>query len=1368
MDSTQESQENVHNGMKNSSANDAQSADGAAQDFDADQGHPATDASGLTYASGGNRPEELPWVTPRPRRANQAPKGADQVPDVPPLSLTTNKQVFRDPFGLSGAPAYLNPVWCKRFPAARTKQSARRGTAVEDGTPPGPTTGEQVTSSKPSSGSSSDRSRGRLWQKGCVLATRAAKVASKAKKLKFKADRKTSERAAKNQGDDSTSSESSDGSDSDAAKAADAAPSSTQGNQKTTISLSATGRFNGRVHATPTDGSCGPAALLEALTHLAHTQGYHFNIPVDAYDMRRVLVADIGENLDCVPGSNPGSITLGQEIEAEYFPGDSLLEERQGVFAPDLDEEYYTMLENAQDYLTVMAMNRTHMDEFMIATFARMWNVRVAVIRAHKKGMTTEHTQFVPPGELLPAERTIFLCRSGHHFEWAHANATPCQDPRCHSRNKRMSASHKPVCVPPAQGQPQPGEQTKKGEEPTKKQPVKAAVPAGARPSHGNESDLDALLLQLIEEYPGIDPERAEAALKLTKTPGGRYNLYAASAVLRGREGAPIVLESSSPSRSAISGEQSEQDTASSVYFTDGTYNTCTDQEGCGEDDKRKRRHTETSSEDDDAAAGMRAAAFADPAQARFQRQLQERVSAGDRTSGGCGHDHRVEETCAKRHERCPEADFHLQRCREIRQANLRQDAEKAEAEEHRAIRMAAQVISVAAGKPLTEAFEALQRHIITRGDLPMAAQCACEELMAGPRQARPAARVNDVPDNDGVSLTEKQLGKGACTPTVKALAKRSRADSAESPPHPKRLFDKVFNTQIQNTGGNLTAAQRLATAVRRADDSFWRQALDKRFTNNAATREGREGDTPESAALLGPHTLRMATTRAAARPVSDDALRAAASHASPGVRIAEQMRRKREQAASAPQGQGTVVVVSSNGNKLPTWKPGAEVDGRGFNWRTKQKMIQAWEQYQLSEGLHAPKSFKSMIDAELVPLICAECNLEEGDWEVLDDVILLSAIEDRLRPHDSMDFTVQLKRIEFSNDAAAGTLTQRYRLFAEAFLAKVSEAKAAGCKLQEQVIKIAFTRAVSTCAILQGWLEQEKWVNASETHRRITNHLKMVDAYEALAGMGNGKSAQQSNATRIQHQGVRAQQPQQQMQQQQQQQQHMSTQQQQSRYVARQQQQQQQFHQHVSSAVNVALAAYQQAGLHQQAAEPAASVNAMSTQTQMSLPPFPGLDGRGLSWHVCSPLLECRCSPCTAKFCQACGVHGHTVENCRKRLFKNPGANLSGYWSEQQIGRGPLRAPIPVPATPTYMQVPAPGAANFAPATQQPQAFPTPYQMNGGGATRPTGVQHTAQQQAGAANVNNTAQRSSANRVTFNDQQQPSADDAARGGQQQ
>jgi hypothetical protein len=482
-------------------------------------------------------------------------------------------------------------------------------------------------------------------------------------------------------------------------------------------------------------------------------------------------------------------------------------------------------------------------------------------------------------------------------------------------------------------------------------------------------------------------------------------------------------------------------------------------------------------------------------------------------------------------------------------------------------------------------------------------------------------------------------------------------------------------------------------------------------------------------------------------------------------------MRLKREQQAMATQqGQGTIVVVNSTGNKLPTWRPGTEAEGKGFNWRTKQKMVHAWESYQLSEGLHAPKTFKSMIDPDLSPLICAECTLEEDDWEVLDDVTLLRAIEDKLRPHDAMDFTVQLKRLPFETDESKGSLTQRYRLFAEAFLAKVSEAKAAGCALQENVVKLAFGRAISGNAILQGWFEQNKWISASETHRRITNSLKMVDAYESLAGMNvRAQSAQQQQ----QHGGQPNPAAHQQVAQQQTQQAHQQPVQQQH-YQARTNARQQNFTNQVGAVVNAALSAYQQAQLQRRPAAPmqqhtpamgsgagavqqgadAGAFNAMTqTSGPLSLPPYPGLDGRGLSWHVHGPTLQCRYSPCTSMFCQACGVHGHTVEQCRKRLFKIAGINTSGYWSEQRPTSGPMLSQPgvgPFPPRPP-MQFPAPA--------QQQSSFPTPYQMSRGGAAHHAqGQQQT--QSAVPASVNNTAPRTGPH-VHFATQQQPPSTDA-------
>jgi hypothetical protein len=353
------------------------------------------------------------------------------------------------------------------------------------------------------------------------------------------------------------------------------------------------------------------------------------------------------------------------------------------------------------------------------------------------------------------------------------------------------------------------------------------------------------------------------------------------------------------------------------------------------------------------------------------------------------------------------------------------------------------------------------------------------------------------------------------------------------------------------------------------------------------------------------------------------------------------------------------------------------------------------------------------------------------------------------------MGFTVQLKQVPFVHDETKGTLTQRYRLYAEPFLAIVSEAKAAGCPLPDNVVKLAFRRALSVNPILQGWLEQEQWVSAAETHRRITNSLKMVDAYQMLAEM-------RPNALQQQQQ---QQQPQQQPQQQVVQPQNVGQQQQappQAPPAAGQHQggggRQARFNGQLQAAVNQALAAYQQAQLQQQpqpaqgSALPAAHVNAAyppqhgrTPLAPLNLPQFPGLDERGISWHVHSAMLGCRVIPCNVPFCQCCGRHGHTANECRKRFYNNPEANMSGYWSIQRPNTPPLRQAFPANPQPRANNV----AVQAGQAAQNPPPFPVPHFVNGNVNAASGG----SNQSQPAAAVNNSAQ-------------QP-ANNAASGGQQ-
>jgi hypothetical protein len=664
------------------------------------------------------------------------------------------------------------------------------------------------------------------------------------------------------------------------------------------------------------------------------------------------------------------------------------------------------------------------------------------------------------------------------------------------------------------------------------------------------------------------------------------------------------------------------------------------------------------------------------------------------------------------------------------------------------ATQYASQIISLTANVDLKTAREALGKHM-SCGNLTVAAQRACSELMDG-LPKRTAFRGDqdgiELPDEEAGNLAERHFGPTARTPTVRAMAQggvnQQAPASAAVEDRPSALFEQRLQANLQQAGSSLTAGQRLAAATRRTEQQLFEEARDARFVARRLDNEldklvsGR-GDTPASAVLVRDSPVLPASQ-----------LQPAAFHSSPVVRVAQRMQARQEQVNSP---HGTVIVVNSSGGKLPTWKSGKEADGKGFNWKTKQRMVNAWEQYQMSEGLHAPKSFKSMIDIDLIPVVCAECHLDETTWETLDDVTLLMAIEEKLKPHDSMGFTVQLKQIVFSNDDTQGTLTQRYRAFSEAFLATVSEAKAAGCALPENVIRLTFTRALAGNPILSGWLEQERWASAGETHRRITNCLKRVDAYEMLTASRPQQQQQQAQQV-AQPAQVQQQQPAPLLNAGQQQVPHAAA-------PANGQHgggRQARFNNQLQAAVNQAMAVYQLAHVQQAAApapaaaQPAGHVNAFPAQQArpplppLNLPMFPGLDDKGLNWHVHSALLGCRSFPCQAPFCQACGMHGHHANECRRRFYNNPEANTSGYWSLQRPNTPSLKA----------QRQPAVNVAVPAP------SFPVPYVMNG--QANVAGGNNASNQQNGQ-----NGQQAPAAAANYAAQQQPAQGAGGNGGQQ-
>ena len=270
-------------------------------------------------------------------RSRQFPSSLGSQPDAsfPALGgMSAEVPQWKDPFGAGAIPADVNPTSTGGFLSARTKQCARKSTGAPMYRSRSWVPKPRVSQALNSSGSSSNRSTSaRRYVKGAVqdrAAASAEKGAAKTAKAAEASLAKKRARAAHTE-PVQTGSEGSDGFNSDSSSQSGKA--ATPGGKPATVKLSATGRFNGRIHATPTDGSCGPASLLEALKHLANTRGYQFSIPEDADALRAALVQDVRENLG-IEGLSEGMPTLLQEITEEYFPGDRCWNSVVASFAP--------------------------------------------------------------------------------------------------------------------------------------------------------------------------------------------------------------------------------------------------------------------------------------------------------------------------------------------------------------------------------------------------------------------------------------------------------------------------------------------------------------------------------------------------------------------------------------------------------------------------------------------------------------------------------------------------------------------------------------------------------------------------------------------------------------------------------------------------------------------------------------------------------------------------------------------------------------------------------------------------------------------------------------------------------------------------
>ena len=585
------------------------------------------------------------------------------------------------------------------------------------------------------------------------------------------------------------------------------------------------------------------------------------------------------------------------------------------------------------------------------------------------------------------------------------------------------------------------------------------------------------------------------------------------------------------------------------------------------------------------------------------------------------------------------------------------------------------------------------------------------------------------------LTFIERNLGQGVGplkTATVaKHLAHKQATSNAhlcgESPPsalQPLNLQQRFINDADRELNNHerrgLTAPQRLVVATNRAVH------LQQNLAEDVQTWK-RDFCTPknDTAQPKKPNT-------------------SAYNHPSPAVRLAAA---HEDIAHSYQQSQPAVVVVSGASTKLPLWLPGEEQQQRGFYWSTKQHIQHAWRQYMAAEGMHAPRSFKSLISQQLVPTICAETEIPLTDWEHISDRVLLEKIELRLRPKNSTDVINRLRELSISRDTQKGTLSQRYRVFAETFLQRLAEAQECGCTVSENATKQVFIQAVRQEPALESWTHEEKWTNVWDAHRRIVERLRDYDCWAVYDQMQRRPQIQH---THIQEQRAPLQPADSSIGQ--------------KRNWDKTERSHKSFINALSSVLKKASQPstsearinYGQ-GAPQQPSQPSHQHTPQRTPNTRPSYPYqhPGLDDRGPCWHEHTQYITCNNSPCTVPFCQCCGMHGHSAESCTKRLNNTPGINLQGYYQETKPNSYPIRFPG-ARGTPRLDATFGPPPTSAAP----PQRRNAPYSNSTTGDSEQPAQHHYphfVNSTTGGGQSNNTASRSRSThperRVNFSNQ---------------
>ena len=1014
--------------------------------------------------------------------------------------------------------------------------------------------------------------------------------------------------------------------------------------------------------------------------------------------LRNALVDHVVRELD-VTHSNLGGLTPAEAIIRDYIEGEQPLHDPEwyericSQTVPQMVHllPQYQIIKSVQQYIDAMRKPFAHGDEIMLAMFCDLFNLRVVVAELTEKSCSVKlpndhhvlaHVSLdIFPQVPLSSDFTVTLIMAGAHYDWAHLSRESCNDPAAHCT---MGPATHVACHTTTQI-------VYCDQDPDMFTPVcHNLMQANTRRNRRAE-----VMTCLVDEC-GAVPTEAELTLSTFEKLGGIASMTTLPELLHLHKATTYKPE------------------------TDNTHASC-----CKRQADKDCNHNEVT-------ARVNAVKRPSPSRHVQSNELKRATSAQERLDANPAVAANTEEpadllwavNAVKLVTNCSD---------ELAMCTVKHNHSKT-LNYVQAVTASCQQISAIISAP------------------------------AAPIAAPAAAPTHRAPQtfNEEISFVERHLGEGVREMTQAELAIFAAAERALAPilatstavPPMSSIVPKNLNHYWQHhltatastPRGTMTAEQHATAVSKVASKLLHYEAC------NAASAKHPPQILPEPAQAVAeplpqdfqtPQQSRPLQVQPALIPLPITAPDVPAppaqnylAHASPAVRMAAT---RAAQAQSARSSATTVVVMASNQSKLLQWKAGSERECKGFYWSTKLAVQQAWEQYNTSEDAHSYRTFKSAIHCTMLPIVCAELSINREQFDKISDAELIDLIDKKLKPTGPADYLIKMRQIKFdTTEPSTTSLLHRYRAFAEPFLQLLAEATEAGCPINEESAKLAFKEQCRGSNLMMMWLQEDRWLNAAAAHTRIMTHLKNYNTLVTLQSL-NGHTLSQPPAP----QAPQAQQQQQAavaaIQQQQQAPAAVAAQpaQQQQPYYSPQQRADYKRQKMLSMqpAVQVFQPQAPQAPLTAQQAAPAPvhpiqqsnpffqpqrqqqaqanplfqpqqplQANNMMSPPQSTQPPYvqPGLDHRGPHWHPIGS--KCRFSPCNSHFCQGCGEHGHSVQDCKKR-GKHANWNYSGYYSEQRPGQGPLIYDGP---TKLPLQFPAP-AAQQPPAAPAPP-FPTPH----------------------------------------------------------